>query len=115
VTYGQNTGHVQHSQVEQGRPETNLDLLAERMEKGQKNVESCREEKTRICNLNPFIPEGLIEQLLAIALVHFNTLTVPQLLVTAPSAGVWSADHSLLLLYNTKSDRTPREPYVNKD
>lgn len=42
-----------------------------------------------------------MEQLLAIALVHFNTLTVLQLLVTAPSARVWSADHLLLLLYNT--------------
>lgn len=110
VAYSQNTGHVQHSQVEQGRPEANLDLLAEKMEKGQKNVESRREGKTRICNSNPFIPEGLMEQLLAIALVHFNTLTVRQLLVIAPSARGWSADHLLLLLYDTKSDRTPREP-----
>lgn len=82
-----------------------------------KRTEKCRKpqrRKTRICNSNPFIPEGLVKQLLVIALVHFNTLTVPQLLVTAPSAGVWSTDHFLLLLCNKKSDRIPQEAWVNK-
>lgn len=55
-----------------------------------KKTQRASEKKTRICNSNPFIPEGLVKQLLAIALVHFNMLTGPQLLVPAPAADVWS-------------------------
>lgn len=96
------------TQAQQARSEKDLDLLAKRLENGQKNAESQR-RKTRICNSNPFIPEGLVKQRLAISLVHFNMLMGPQLLVTAPSAGVWSTDHVLLLLCSAKSDRFPQE------
>lgn len=100
------TGGTQTHQV---RSERNLDLLVKGIENGQKKRRETQRRKTRICNSNPFIPEGLVKQLLAIALVHFNMLTDPQLLVTALSAGVWSTDHFLLLLYSTKSDRFPHE------
>lgn len=45
MAYGQDVGHTQHSQTDQSRAGTNLDLLAERMEKGQKNAESHRDGK----------------------------------------------------------------------
>ena len=37
-----------------------------------------------------------MKQLLAIALVHFNMLMGPQLLITVLSAGVWSTGRFLL-------------------
>lgn len=78
------------TQPDQAGPERDFDVLDKRRKNGQKKTQRDPEKKTRICNSNPFIPEGLVKQLLAIALVHFNVLTGPQLLGPAPAAAAWS-------------------------
>lgn len=82
----QDTHSTQTDQAGSGR---DLEVLDKRRENGQKKQRDS-EKKTRICNSNPFIPEELVKQLLAIALVHFNLLTGPQLLVPALAAAAWS-------------------------